>query len=280
MDSECRKEWSKRCGQDTYGSADDSEGDSETKLKGQKKCRQGQVPTSGRCRACGSPFHLRSNHSRCPFNKKKMEPNASRDGDVSENSDIICLSDDAQSDPESFTSEWRVSSPDSCCFEDNIIAGESQADGHGKSKLPKVDTAPTKLGKRERSSSDKPPPVRKRKPDIKVGDYVGLHKSRLDKCHIPCHMVQMFGKRCSLYCHKGVLRTGYAKSQLVALGSDLSIPVEDWRTAAKVSLGEVVSDPSSLEVCCCDLDLDKPKEVIVLSSDEESTVENIWYYAL
>ena len=66
----------------------------------------------------------------------------------------------------------------------------------------------------------------------------------------------------------------------MALGSDLSIPVEDWRTAAKVSLGEVVSDPSSLEVCCCDLDLDKPKEVIVLSSDEESTVENIWYYAL
>lgn len=61
-----------------------------------------------------------------------MEPDASRDGDVSESSDIICLSDDAQSDPESFTSEWRVSSPDSCCFEDDIIAGESQADGHGK----------------------------------------------------------------------------------------------------------------------------------------------------
>ena len=279
MDSECRKEWSKRCGQDTYGSADDSEGDSETKLKGQKKCGQGQVPTSGRCRACGSPFHLRSNHSRCPFNKKKMEPNASRDGDVSENSDIICLSDDSQSDPESFSSEGRLPSLDSLCFEDDIIAGasiESQADRRGKSKLPMVDTEPTKLGKRKRPSSDKHPPVRKRKPDIKVGDYVGLHESRLDKCHVPCRVVQMFGERCLLYCHKGVLRTGYAKSQLVALRSDLSISVEDWRTAAKVSLGEVVSDPASLEVCCCDLDLTKPKEVIVLSSDEESTMENIW----
>lgn len=32
--SECRKEWSKRHGQDTYGSADDSEGDSKTKVEG------------------------------------------------------------------------------------------------------------------------------------------------------------------------------------------------------------------------------------------------------
>ena len=199
--------------------------------------------------------------------------------DASENSDVICLDEDAQSDAESFSSKGRVPSPDSWCFEDDIIAGdvctcgahkkecplnsrnlyvgstlfpkaysiESQADGSGKSKLSKLSkvTGSTQLGKRKRTASDKPPPVRKSKPNFKVGDYVGLHESKLDKSHVPCRVVQMFGEKCLLYCRKGVLRSGYAKSQLMAL-SDLSISVENWRTAAKVSLREVTSDPESV----------------------------------
>ena len=158
-------------------------------------------------------------------------------------------------------------------------SGDSMFPRCGNSKLPKpskVSTGP-QLGKRERHASDKPPPVRKSKPNIKVGDYVGLHESKLDKYHIPCHVVQTFGDRCLLYCRKGVLRTGYAKSRLVALSGDLSIFVENWRTAAKISLREVASDPASLEVCYCDLA--KPeltKEPIVLPSDEESTADNTW----
>lgn len=119
--------------------------------------------------------------------------------------------------------------------------------------------------------------MKKCKPNFKVGDYVGLHESKLDKYHIPCHVVQMFGERCVLYCRKGVLSTGYAKSRLVALDSELFISVENWRSAAKVSLREVTSDPASLEVCYCDLA--KPElieESIVLSSDEESSAGSTW----
>ena len=143
-----------------------------------------------------------------------------------------------------------------------------------KSKLPK---APTQLGKRERPANDKPPPVRKSKPNFKMGDYVGLHEIKLDKYHVPCRVVQMFGERCVLYCHKGVLSTVYARSKLIALTSDLSTFVENWQTAAEVSLREVTSVPASLEVCYCDpAKSELTKESIDLYSDEESTAGNTW----
>ena len=49
-----------------------------------------------------------------------------------------------------------------------------------------------------------PPPVRKRKLNLKVGYYVSLHESKLETYHIPCRVVQMFGDKCVLYCRKGV----------------------------------------------------------------------------
>ena len=78
-------------------------------------------------------------------------------------------------------------------------------------------------GKEKRPASDKPPPARKSKPNFKVGDYVSLHKSKLDKYHIPCRVVRIFGEKCLLYCRKGVLNTDYSKSQLMAVSSDWSI---------------------------------------------------------
>ena len=75
---------------------------------------------------------------------------------------------------------------------------------------------------------------------------MGLHESKLDKYHIPCHVVQIFSERCVLYCRKGVLSTSYAQSKLIALTSDLSISVENWRTTGKVSLRELTSDLASL----------------------------------
>ena len=129
-----------------------------------------------------------STHRDCPFNKKSLKTGTFRDDDASQNSDVICLDEDAQSDAESFSSKGRVPNPDSWCFEDDIVAGdvctcgahgrahkecplnsrnlyvgitlfpkassiEFQADGTGKSKLPKpskVGTGSTQLGKKEK----------------------------------------------------------------------------------------------------------------------------------
>ena len=137
-----------------------------------------------------------------PSQRDKRSIGKGRRQHASENSDVICLAEDAQSDAESFSSKGHLPSPDCWCFEDDIIAGdiftygahnrarkkdcplnsrnlyvgstlfprassiESRADRCGKSKLPKVDTGPTELGKRERPTSDKPPPERKSKPNL------------------------------------------------------------------------------------------------------------------
>ena len=111
-----------------------------------------------------------------------------------------------------------------------------------KSKPPKtsksVGTGSSRLGKREKKkpASEKPPPAKKLRPNFKVGDCVNLHDSKFGKCHLPCCIVQVFGDRCLLCCRKGVLRTGYAKRQLTAITGDVSISVDNWRTAAKTSL--------------------------------------------
>ena len=105
-----------------------------------------------------------------------------------------------------------------------------------KSKPPKaskpVNMRCTRRGKREKPGGEKPPPAKRPRPNFKVGDCVNLHDSKLGKCHLPC-VVQVFGDRCLLCCHKGVLTTGYAKGQLTAISSDLSISVDNWRTAGR-----------------------------------------------
>ena len=318
MDAERCKEWTKKHGHDTYGS-DDSEGDEgELKPKGRKKRKQGKVCTDGKCKACGSTSHQRSNHKDCPFNKKNLKGGVSEDDKGSENSDVIDYSEDGMSDA---ASEDRLSSsecPSDWCFEDDIIcdnictcgaesrahkkscplssrnryvgcnlfparpSDDSPADRVEKSKLHLVGT---QLGKRQKSVSSKPPPVRKRKLNLKVGDYVCLHESKLDNHHIPCRVVQMFGEKCVLYCRKGVLRSGYATSKLLALSSDWSVSVENWRSAKKVSLKEVASDPASLEQCNCDLGkpakvdvavFDLTEKSSVVSSHSVSTVSSVW----
>lgn len=65
---------------------------------------------------------------------------------------------------------------------------------------------------------------------------MNLHDSKLGKC-----------------CHKGVLTTGYAKGQLTAISGDLSISVDNWRTAGRTSLRDVANDSVSLKVCNCGL---------------------------
>ena len=54
-------------------------------------------------------------------------------------------------------------------------------------------------------------------------------------------------------CHKGVLTTGYAKGQLTAISGDLSISVDNWRTAGRISLQDVANNSANLKVCNCGL---------------------------
>ena len=95
--------------------------------------------------------------------------------------------------------------------------------------------------------------------------------------------MQIFGDRCLLCCHKGVLATGYTKGQLMAITGNVTISAENWRTAAKISLKKVVDDPANLEICNCGIArhvehiVDLTEDSAVVSLDESSTaVSNNW----
>ena len=133
-----------------------------------------------------------------------------------------------------------------------------------------VDTGSTRLGKREKPTSEKPPLAKKPRSttcNFKVGDCVNLHDGKLGKCHLPCCIVQVFGDRCPLCCRKGVLTTGYATRQLTTVSGDVSISVHNWRTAAKTSLRDVASNSESLELCNCGLAKPAVEHVVDLTED-------------
>ena len=69
-DAQCRKEWSKKHGHDTYGDDEDSD-TAELKPKEKKKSKKGQKAVEGMCE-CGSTTHLRTSHKECLLNKKRM----------------------------------------------------------------------------------------------------------------------------------------------------------------------------------------------------------------
>ena len=63
--------------------------------------------------------------------------------------------------------------------------------------------------------------------------------------------------------------------QLTARSGDVSISVENWRTAAKTSLRDVANDSASLEVYNCGLAksvVDLAEDPTVVSSADGSTV--------
>ena len=51
-----------------------------------------------------------------------------------------------------------------------------------------------------------------------------------------------------------------------------TVSLENWRTAAEVSVSEVVSDPANIEVCTCSANHLQAKNIVDLtfSSDDES----------
>ena len=153
-------------------------------------------------------------------------------------------------------------------------SADSEKDSCVKSKPPKtsksVSTGSTRLGKREKPTSEKSPLAKKPRPNFKVGDCVNLHDGKLGKCHLPYCVVQVFGDRCLLFCRKGVLTTGYAKRQLTTVSGDVSISGDNWRTAAKTLLRDVASDSVSLELCNCGLA--KPAVEHIVDLTEDTTV--------
>ena len=110
---------------------------------------------------------------------------------------------------------------------------------------------------------------------------VNFHDGKLGKCHLPCYVVQVFGDRCLLCCHKGVLITGCAKGQLTAISSDVSTSVDNWQTAGRTSIQDVANDSASLKVCNCGLAktvvehfADLTEDPTALSSADGSAVAN------
>ena len=216
MDAQRRKEWSKKHGHDTYGD-DANEESTKVKSAGPRAHKKTKVSTEGKCRACGFTTHQRSTHRDCPFNKVCGTDDSSRleDDQVSENSDVIGVSEDSLTDEEGFSLKEHAASSDSdWCFEDNILrhsectcgamsrahkkdcplssrnryvgctlfakAKSQTCKGAGLTvaDVEKNSAQPSQLGKRERHPKKKPPTVSKRKSEgssFQVGDYVSVH---------------------------------------------------------------------------------------------------------
>ena len=44
---------------------------------------------------------------------------------------------------------------------------------------------------------------------------------------------------------------GYACSDLIPLSGGWTVSLDNWRTAAEVSIADAISDPANIEVCTC-----------------------------
>ncbi len=83
------------------------------------------------------------------------------------------------------------------------------------------------------------------------GDYVCIHVSSVPKCHVPCRVVELFGKQYRLCCIAGVLSTCSGINDLTSLSGNSDIPLHGWRTADRVKLPEGVRNPVNLANCDC-----------------------------
>ena len=179
---------------------------------------------------------------------KNKKSGVSVDDGASHNGDVIYYSEDSPSDTESISLKGSVptqTGDTGWCFEDDISGNICVCGALGR--------------------AHKDCPLNR---DITSRWVtVNLHDGKLGKCHLPSCVVQVFGDRCLLFCHKGVPTTGYAKSQLTTVTGDVSISVDNWRTTAKTSLRDVASDSESLEECNCGLAKPAVEHVVDLTED-------------
>ena len=189
MDVQCRKEWSKLHGHDTYGNDDADDADDSEALP-----RVGVKRPASKCR-CWSTTH---NHKNCPLNKRNKVY-------VDLPLDVLPESDDSDTPPEGEGSfcgdEWSSDDSADEWFSDNLCVCGASSKAH-KSHCP--------LNSRNYplvAPDDPLPPKttgvpygRKRKCAVfKPGDYVCLHTHKLVKQHIPCRVVGVSGERYIVY---------------------------------------------------------------------------------
>ena len=63
---------------------------------------------------------------------------------------------------------------------------------------------------------------------------------------------------------------GYGSSNLMPLNNGWTVSVENWRTAAEVSIGKIINDPANTKVCRCLANQTKNIADLALSSDNVS----------
>ena len=127
-----------------------------------------------------------------------------------------------------------------------------------------------------RSDDFKPLPPKRRKIQVEIGDYIGIHSKTMGESHVPCCVVGEFGGRFQLYCSKGVLNVSFSSSELIPLTTCASIPLDNWRQAPKVSLRSLTRDPAIAEHCDCNLTLCSESIVVSSASEAEDTEHNMW----
>ena len=282
-----RAMWSLKHGRHTYGHDED---DLECGVDVVAKGSRGEKPQQRRCKACGLSTHQRSNHKDCPSNKGRGATTSSQRGDTSTND--MSLYADLEHESASDNSVLSDVS-DVSCLEDDIIDNVSSvqctcgADGrahkkgcpmNSRNRYPGRSLFPTMpdysleppADKCNPGESCKAPPAKRRKVNMKVGDYVCIHHSSMGKYHLPCRIVGCFGDKYQVYCSKGILNTSIPGSELIVpLSKCLSIQLHKWRLAPRVSLKSVVSDPAVTECCDCSFPKSSKCTVILSSSEDE-----------
>ena len=282
-DSLRRKLWSKKHGQDTYGHSDD---DFNTGIEGASGSRKGRSLGKGKCKDCGSETHKSRRHKDCPCNRAVTVEDSS-------SSDVPTQSADSDQDTETGSDSGSGVLSDQLCFlDDDIISGNlcicgaysrahktdcpmnSRNRYRGRtlfshnmqsSPLPADGLKPgAKSSPRE---SLKPPPTKKSKPEMKVGDYVCIHSTLLGKRHLPCRIVRDFGGQYQLYCLAGILSTTFPSKEVIPWTNSLSIPLNNWRQASRVKLRSIADNAAFTEDCDCNLF--QPSECITISSASE-----------
>ena len=301
-ESQIRKAWSKKHGHDTYGDeAEDIEHDHSLINRGKKR----QKASEGKCAACGSTTHRRSNHKDCPFNKRrKIEISTLKHTDsIPEDGDIQVQQGDLQDDSEELDESFSSSSDDRV-LDDEVISGilcvcgainrahksscpmssrnypsrvlfPSNEDAPNETVAPTTKLEAIKPDVAEINHKNKVKPF----PSFVPGTCVCLHNSKLIKQHIPCRIVRVVGERYQLCCKKGILDMPYPGQELMTSNNDPPIPLDKWRQSSRVSLRHVISDPSCLESCTCNFSgTSLPTCTIVLSDDSDDAPKrnDVW----
>lgn len=289
-----RIKWSKEHGHDTYfgGSdveeklCDTSDGLSQKKGKG-RACGKGKPRGKGKCVACGSSTHLRSSHRDCPFYKGRAnkEPHSeelmvldSESGEALSDSDLLesseDMSDGVSSDSDTISctcrAEGRGHKRDCPMSSRNRMSARTLFPSPSE---PEAQADPSQLEAENVSSSQKTENV---KPEMKVGYYVCIHSRNMHGFHISCRVVGEFAGRYQLYCAKGVLNTSFSCSELIPVTGCSHLPLNEWRTAPKITLHSATTDTTLHERCCCSLP--EPSESIVISSasEDENVAHEMW----